>query len=734
MRNCLHRDGDEVQLEPKVMEVLLCMAQRPGDTVTKDQFKDEVWRETVVTDDVLSRCISQLRKVFDDDPNDPSYIETIRKTGYRLIAPVQRSKPTTDSAELAPTEGGVEEAEPGQRIFQNLYRRVQTPSADTTEEWVIVAGGTVRRSWILALGGLLGLLLVGSAAYWAASEILASGDAPVSVRPFTSYSGEEVDPALSASGDRAVFAWRKPDQPYQNIYLIQRGAEDPLQLSPDSTVAWSPTWSPDERFVAYAQESEQGHQVSTVPSIGGQPKPALHLAERHIQSLAWLPDTSRRAMAVSAQRRPHQAFALSTLYPESDSMTSLTAPPLWSVGDTDPTPSPDGSQIAFVRSTIEGVGDIFIVPASGGTPTQVTTDSTAIYGLTWSTDGSEILYAAERAGVAGLWRVDAGGGSAPSLIRSSSGGTRLTHPTLASQSNRLAYVQQSVQLDVWTLRRPDQYAEFSADPLLSSTQADTDPSVSPDGDRVAFISERSGTPEVWLAQADGSEPDRLTSLGGPTIHSVTWAPDGEHLCLVTRRHGHADLYVVPTTGGAPSRLTRSDADDLYPRWSPNGRWIYFASPRTGTWEAWRTRAAPDTQRTQQVTTGGAVAAQVSPTDSTLYVVRPDTVGIWEMPLDTTKFPLPTGPQGLPLRTITEFSPQERENWWVGEDGIHFVHRYANEAILAYYDFASHRILPLHTFPEWRSVQDIATGPDGRWFAYTHTVRRESDVMLIEDIR
>ena len=86
--NRIIREGESVMLEPKVMEVLVCLAGHPGRTVTKEQFFENVWDGTVVTDDVLSRCVSELRKSFGDDPRNPRYIETIRKTGYRLIAPV----------------------------------------------------------------------------------------------------------------------------------------------------------------------------------------------------------------------------------------------------------------------------------------------------------------------------------------------------------------------------------------------------------------------------------------------------------------------------------------------------------------------------------------------------------------------------------------------------------------------------------------------------------------------
>jgi TolB-like protein/Flp pilus assembly protein TadD len=77
-----------VRLEPKMMGVLVCLAQRSGDVVSKEQIVQEVWQGTFVTDDVLIRCVSELRKVFGDNAGRPTVIETIPKRGYRLLLPV----------------------------------------------------------------------------------------------------------------------------------------------------------------------------------------------------------------------------------------------------------------------------------------------------------------------------------------------------------------------------------------------------------------------------------------------------------------------------------------------------------------------------------------------------------------------------------------------------------------------------------------------------------------------
>lgn len=88
-RNKLRFRERSVQVEPKTMQVLLFLASHPGEVQSKDRIIEEVWKGTFVTDGVLWNCISELRRIFEDDPRNPQYIETIPKKGYRLKAPVE---------------------------------------------------------------------------------------------------------------------------------------------------------------------------------------------------------------------------------------------------------------------------------------------------------------------------------------------------------------------------------------------------------------------------------------------------------------------------------------------------------------------------------------------------------------------------------------------------------------------------------------------------------------------
>lgn len=110
-------DG-EIRLTPRTMAVLVCLAEHAGDVVSRDQFSERVWAPAVVSDDALTRCISELRRAMGDTTSSPRFIETIPKRGYRLVAPVEPADPAGE-----PHEGSQREhrtTSPGRRATLGL--------------------------------------------------------------------------------------------------------------------------------------------------------------------------------------------------------------------------------------------------------------------------------------------------------------------------------------------------------------------------------------------------------------------------------------------------------------------------------------------------------------------------------------------------------------------------------------------------------------------------------------
>jgi DNA-binding winged helix-turn-helix (wHTH) protein/TolB-like protein len=88
--NTVQADGRSIRLEPKFIQVLVCLAVSPGEVVSKEELIRTVWVDTFVTDDVLTRSISELRRALGDDAKQPHIIETVARSGYRIIAPIQQ--------------------------------------------------------------------------------------------------------------------------------------------------------------------------------------------------------------------------------------------------------------------------------------------------------------------------------------------------------------------------------------------------------------------------------------------------------------------------------------------------------------------------------------------------------------------------------------------------------------------------------------------------------------------
>jgi hypothetical protein len=185
-----------------------------------------------------------------------------------------------------------------------------------------------------------------------------------------------------------------------------------------------------------------------------------------------------------------------------------------------------------------------------------------------------------------------------------------------SPVTRVAYVQGGATRAIHIVNANGTGGGFIAD-------AANDPAWSPDGTRIAFTSDRHVLPEVYIANADGTNPLRLTA-GGINSHPA-WSPDGSRIAFVSQRDGNPELYVVNADGTNPVRLTNHPATDGDPAWSPDGSRIAFSSLRNGDQNIFVMNA--DGSGVTRLTTGGAdYQPALSPDGRSLAFTRVECVG------------------------------------------------------------------------------------------------------------
>ena len=107
--NRLTRDGESLQIELKMMDVLVCLAEHAGELVERQQLIDTVWATEFISENILTRAIAELRRTLGDDAKEPRYIETIHRRGYRLIAPVEFVTPPTATVTHFPARPAISE-------------------------------------------------------------------------------------------------------------------------------------------------------------------------------------------------------------------------------------------------------------------------------------------------------------------------------------------------------------------------------------------------------------------------------------------------------------------------------------------------------------------------------------------------------------------------------------------------------------------------------------------------
>jgi Tol biopolymer transport system component/DNA-binding winged helix-turn-helix (wHTH) protein len=701
----LRKNGAQIRLQDQPLCVLVELLANAGKMVTREDLQQKLWPgDTFVDFDVgLNTAIRKLRQALGDDADNPRYIETLAKRGYRFIGMVEIPTVTLSvTAGIAPSS----EANPS-----HPRRRV--------------------RPWMLIMASLV--IAVAAILPFVRRQAVPAPKQPRLV-PLTTYTGREYEPALAPDGNRVAFAWSGPDVPIgrtASIYIKQIGEEQALRLtSVPGAIDFGPDWSPDGAYIVFGRFPAPTAAPGTVEE-GIYMVPAMGGAERRVHRTNWtlgpIVDsrvvwaTDGRTIAFSDHPVGQSYYAVFVLDVATLSARQITFPPESSYGDIQVAFSPDARTLAFLRYTKDGT-DVYVIPAGAGSERRLTLDNRDLAGqsgfaaLTYTSDGHDIILGGD-----GLWRIHATGkAKRAEPVR----GLGLTAFNPYIRGDRLAYAVPTWDSNVYMLPLTGETDAGEPTKLIASTFPDDDAQLSPDGRHVVFVSGRTGVAEIWKANSDGSNPMQLTFLSD-SCRIPRWSPDGREIVFNAGPNGNSDLFVISAEGGPPRQITTDSGNEAAPNYSRDGRWLYFASDRGGgSWNIWKMPAQGGPA--SQVTRNGGFFASESPDGQYLYYSKLDAPGLWRLPLSG----------GSEEKVIDFPAPGFWGYWALGANGIYYVDETAPRARIRFRNFRTRRdsLVKLMSNAAWIGSSGMSLSSDGTAMVFGQLDQFTSDLMLVEDFR
>ena len=593
----------------------------------------------------------------------------------------------------------------------------------------------VGRGFLLASAALgVFIAALGALSIWT-SRRDAHSNADLEMAPLTNFGGSKGYASISPDGSRFAFSWRPSNQLAHHIYVKSVAHGEPMRLTFASAEDDLPAWSPDGREIAFCRHiltaDERGQVSSAVFLIS-----ALGGAERKVADswagASWSANGQKLAVARAPGTVPDSG-GIDLLSLDSGVRRELTR----SREDLFPIFSPNGKWVAFTRVLPGNRGrgrDIFVVPATGGAPRRLTFDGEYITGAAWTADSREIVFSSSRERSQGaLWRIPISGG-APRPISATL--RNASFPSISRQGGRLVFTESWSDPNIYIRTGPGfprAGMPWRFDQPLGvalSTGLDHSPAFSPDAERFAFVSDRNGDNEIWVARRDGSEAASLVPipLKSQSAGSPHWSPDGAWIAFDLYASNQSNVYVVSSSGGTPRRASLEPGESWNPAWSPDGRWIYFASRRTGARQIWKMPAAGGPA--VQITYGGAYEGRPSLDGKTVYFRK--SVGgvccaIWSVPA--------AGGRERPVPELESFATIT-PSWGVLEQGIYFIAKLNPRQTVRFLSFATGEVTDVVTLEKEPALDfdALAMSADGRYLLTAQIDREMDDLVMIDNFR
>lgn len=515
------------RLTPKAAAVLLRFAQAAGRTLSRDELLNDVWKGTCPTPDVLTQAVKELRRVLGDDLHAPRFVETLPRLGYRLVAPAR---------------------------FLDAFEAAKDPRGDVRADAMPQHAGSTARFGALVAFAVLALVAIAAAAFFAVRGRVATATQPrwhaIAQRSITADPGPENFPRISPDGTRVAYS--AGDIARHEMHIVQRSLAQSRVVrmtQPAAGEEFYPVWSPDGATIAFARQDGDNCSILAVPALGGAEKLIGACYPGAVNYFSWAPDG--RHLLTTAPSAPGAGDLAILEVPIGGGEPARLAYARDAADiDLDARYSPDGNRIAFRRGA-NPYSDLFVVAARGGPVRQLTHLASRMRGFDWTRDSSALIFSSGHQGPQALYVVSLDDGRIEPL-----GVAPAEFPSAARASDTVVYEIPRLRTRLSAIDVGNGGEEMHE--IAPSTGNDNAPAFSPIDERIAFVSDRSGSQQLWLV--DGAETFALTESDAPTLRYPAWRPDGARIVVTARGESKGRLVEIDIATRRRRVLTSPDED------------------------------------------------------------------------------------------------------------------------------------------------------------------------------
>ena len=546
----LRKRGVPVRLQEQPFRVLLMLAERPGEIVTREELQEQIWGNTFVDfDQSLNKAVNRVREALNDSAGTPQYVETIPRRGYRFIAPV--------AAPAAPDA-------PGPAAFENTSETpAQSRSAASSSRIFIIAA--------LAIAALLAVLGIAAIVRWRQPKKPTLQEA----RLITTFGWQ---PALSPDGKLLAYVSSDGDEPAR-IWVQQTAGGDAIPVTTGPDLDALPDFSPDGTRIAFYSE-RKGGGIYTTSTLPGEPRLLVGAPRAFYPRFSPTGDSVlywQNKMAFTVAVNGGQPVSL----PLNQALIVYSAP-IW---------APDGKEVLFYgspRQEPNSPANWWIAPVASGNARLLRLPGMEQHGPSRSfvrawvrtADNREwILYSTTTPQHWKIWRIgiSAQGNidGTPEIVASGNGGGGVFGSS--SKDGKLAYMVWNGSESIYQISISDRGQKLGPTIQLPLHEAEfhNSPSVSHDGKWMAYVTDIPGKPRSVVLRnlSTGAEhllDDQDLQPNGDVVTSIS--PDGSTVLFQRdcKEASFRDIPDKPLPCGFMVSAAGGDAERICLRCTPRG--------------------------------------------------------------------------------------------------------------------------------------------------------------------